>query len=111
MTYDLWVLFGVVAALAINPVVMALPLARRSVPFFWTIVAFNAIIGTLVIGFGMPGFDHLPSPAGTLVSVMLGGLFFFHVAQYFDRRTRWQREAIEEAREARRAERAARDEE
>lgn len=109
MSFDLVVLFAVVIALGANTVLMSLPVARTSDTYFWAVNVFNGVVGASVIGFGMPGFDHLPPPAGTLVSLMLGGMFFYHIAQFFNLRTRWQRVARQAAREARRAERTLRD--
>ncbi|MEN0066451.1 MAG: hypothetical protein AAGA48_30220 [Myxococcota bacterium] len=110
MTVDLWVLFAVVAALGANSILMALPIARRSDTYFWAVNGFNVLMGSLILGFGLPGFGHLPPPADTLISLMVGGMFFFHVAQFFNHRARWAQEARIEAREARRAERDAAEE-
>ncbi|MEO0602158.1 MAG: hypothetical protein AAF211_12025 [Myxococcota bacterium] len=114
MTWDLAVLFGVMAALGLTSLLMALPLARRSEAFFWSVNAFNGVMGLLVIGLGLPGFEHLTPVVGRLLGLVVGGLFLLHLVQSIDRRTRWKREdrlvEIEEERARLRAAREARDE-
>ena len=108
MTWDMAVLFTVMVALGVTSLLMALPLARRSEPFFWSVNAANAIIGVVVIALGLPGFEHLSPIVGRLLGLVVGGLFLLHLVQSLDRRNRWRREDRVAEIEAERAELRAR---
>ena len=110
---DMTILFGVMAALGVTSLLAALPLQRRSPPFFWGLLTVNGVIGVTVIALGLPGFEHLSPVIGRLLGLVVGGLFVLHVVQALASRTRWQREdrvaEIEAERQAIHARREARD--
>lgn len=113
MSWDMAVLFTVMALLGITSLLGALPVVRRSEGFFWGLNAVNGVTGLLVIGLGLPGFEHLSPLVGRLLGLVVGGLFLLHVVQMIDRRTRWKREdrqaEIEEERARMQARRDARE--
>ena len=90
------VLFGLVVLLGLNQLVARVPAFTLRPWLFWPVVFMDVIVGTYVIGWGLPGFDHVPP-----VSWVVGLLFFMHVGQDLSLRVRHQRDAALESRAAR----------
>ncbi|TVQ90143.1 MAG: hypothetical protein EA397_14450 [Deltaproteobacteria bacterium] len=65
---------GVVVVIASNHLVMRLLVTAERPWGFWTFQAFNIVVGSSVIAFGIPGFSDY-----VVVQWMLGGLVLFHV--------------------------------
>lgn len=84
-------LFVVVALLAINQLAMRLRWAVARTVLFFSVQALLLAAGTWVLGFGLPGFDHIPA-----VSYVIGLLFFLHVARNLALRSRVERELARE---------------
>lgn len=89
-------LFAVILALAGNQAVMRVDAAVRSGPVFWSLVLLDLVVGSALILFGLPGFDHVPA-----VSYVVGLLFFVHAAQNQVVRRRMLADEVDEARAAR----------
>ena len=77
------VLLALVGVLAVNQAVMRTPRLQRDDRVYWTVQFMDLLMAGAVIGFGLPGFDHLPA-----VSVVVGLLFVMHVAQNHSARSK-----------------------
>lgn len=80
-------LFGVVALIAINQAMMRLGALKGHVWFFWSIQVVNVVTGSMLIWFGLPGFESVRP-----VSYVVALLFFFRTVQNTNARGVWLRE-------------------
>lgn len=83
MTYDLGVVFAVVALLGVNQLVMRVERLWRSLPVFVALWASLVGLGTWVLAVGLPGFDEVPA-----VRWVVGLVLFVHAAQDLSMRSR-----------------------
>ena len=81
------ILLAVVALIAINQGMMRLGALKGRTWFFWTIQAVNIVTGSLLIWFGLPGFESVRP-----VSYVVALLFFFRTVQNTNARGAWLRE-------------------
>ncbi|MBX2803226.1 MAG: hypothetical protein KTR31_36435 [Myxococcales bacterium] len=98
-----WVLFGLVALIGANQLLVRMPVVRSQPLAFWALNVVDLVVGGLVLGFGLPGYDHAP-----IVSWVVGLLLVLHVAQNLQLRSSWEQEKRKEAQAERDAERKAR---
>lgn len=98
MDLGTWILFGLVAVIGANQVVVRLPAVRRDRRWFWGINALDALVAGAVLTLGLPG---LPPVAAWVVGLLL----LLHVAQNLHLKATWDREDREEAIEEQRRER------
>ena len=77
------VLLAIVALLGMNQAAMRIPRHRRDARVYWTIQAVDLVAATVIILFGLPGFEPFPA-----VPVVVGLLFVLHVAQNYNQRAR-----------------------
>lgn len=89
MDLDTKVLFAVVALIAINQVMMRLGALKGRLWFFWTIQLVNVVTGSLVLWYGLPGFEAVRP-----VSYVIALLFFFRTVQNTNGRALWLRERV-----------------
>ena len=76
MDLSLWVLFGVVALLGVNQLVVRVLRIRTLRTSFWLLQCLNILVGSALIWKGLPDFEDIP-----VVSWALGLLMFLHVAE------------------------------
>ncbi len=102
------VLLGLVAILALNQALVRIPALERRSTLFWGLQFLDIFIGSAVLIFGLPGFEHAPA-----VGWVVGLLFVMHVAQNMkirsDRKQEERRAMIDEEREIERKRRRDRD--
>ena len=103
MDLSTWVLFGLVALIGVNQVVVRSPPAREIPALFWGITIFDLLAGVVVAFVGLPGFERTPA-----VSWVVGLLLVMHVAQNLVLRNGWEQAEREEARAERDEERKQR---
>lgn len=90
------VLIGVVSVLALNQVVMRVGDLYRINPVFYGLWLLDLGVGSLILWFGLPGFEHLLP-----VSWVVGLMFFVHAAQNLSVRSRRLAADLREREEAR----------
>lgn len=84
MVSDDTVLLAVIGTMAINHIVMRIHALRGTAVVFWALQLINLALGSALIWFGLPGFEHIRA-----ISVMIALLFFFRVVQNNNARQRW----------------------
>ncbi len=94
------VLFGLVALIGANQLIMRTSWARDQDWVFWSVTIGNIVVGGGVLVFGLPGFMHAPA-----VSWVVGLLLVAHSAQNLFLRAQWRQAEFAEARAEREAER------
>lgn len=97
------VLFGLVAIIGINQVLVRTRVAREHSKVFWGLTIADLLAGIAVLVLGLPGFEATP-----VVSWVVGLLLVMHVAQNLMLRNQWEQEARDDARAARDEERKQR---
>lgn len=83
----------VIAAMAINHLVMRVHALRGIAPVFWGLQLVNLAVGSGLILLGIPGFEDLPA-----VPWLISLLFFFRVVQNNNARQAWLIERVREER-------------
>lgn len=110
MDWSTGVLFLLAAVLGLNHVVIRTPWARNTPAVFWAINFVDLGLGSLVLVFGLPGFESMQ-----IISWVVGLLLVAHVAQNLQLRSMWveqerhaaQRERDEVRKQMRQAREAA----
>jgi len=97
MDHQTTVLLVLVALLSANQVVCRIPVLRDRFWPFWTMQLVDLVVGTGVLVFGVPGFDHAPP-----VRYVVGLMFFLHIATNLKLRTAAERRRLLDARDHRR---------
>ena len=92
MDWSTGFLFGLVALIGSNHVLMRTAWARRSDLFFWGITIIDLLAGSFVLVFGLPGFDTIPG-----VNWLVGLVLIAHVAQNLQLRASWRQAERQEA--------------
>ena len=86
------ILLSLVTVIALNHAVVRISFLRSFTALFWSIIVLDIVCGSAVLIMGLPGFAKFYP-----VSLMMGMLFFYHVAVNLRERAAWQREARQEA--------------
>jgi uncharacterized membrane protein YhaH (DUF805 family) len=76
MDLSLWVLFGVVALLGVNQLMVRVLRMRTLRGSFWLLQFVNIVVGSALLWKGLPGFEEIP-----VISWAVGLLVFLHVAE------------------------------
>ena len=76
MDLSLWVLFGVVALLGMNQLLVRVLRMRTLSVSFWFLQLVNIVVGSGILWKGLPGFEDIP-----VISWAVGLLVFLHVAE------------------------------
>ena len=86
----------VIGAMGLNQLVMRVGALEARPWVFYPLQLINVTIGSVVLVFGLPGFDHL-----RFVSWLVGLLFLFHTVQNNNHRARFLRARADATRRAR----------
>ena len=97
------VIFGLVALIGANQVLVRLPWVREDPRLFWSINIVDLGVGVAVLALGLPGYGHAP-----VVGWVVGLLLVMHVAQNLHLKGQWQQEARDAAKRQRDLERKQR---
>lgn len=72
MTTGDWIFFAVIAAMAVNHVLVRLPGWERRVALFWGAQLVNVAVASLVLAFGLPTIDdHFPPLRYVLALILI----------------------------------------
>ena len=105
MDFETTVLFVIVGLLGANQAVSRLPALRDRSPVFWGMQFVNLGVGTSVLVFGLPGFEHFPP-----IRYVVGLMFFLHIATNMQARTHAEQRRLDDARAERRRRTTGQDE-
>ena len=100
MDWSTAVIFGLVAILGANHLVIRTPWARNNPAVFWSVNILDVVLGSLVLVFGLPGFESMQA-----ISWVVGLLLVAHVAQNLQLRAQWAEEERRVAKQERDEER------
>lgn len=103
MDLNTWVLFGLVALIGANHVLVRVPWVRSIDALFWLLNLVDLGVGIAVLVLGLPGYAHAPA-----VGWVVGLLLVLHVAQNLYLRNQWAQELRREAQQQRDLERRRR---
>ena len=86
MDVSLYALFGVVAALSINQMLLRVSIFRESQRGFLAVQSLNITMSVFILVFGLPGYSDQPA-----VSWVVGLLFLVHAGQNGRMQGTWER--------------------
>ncbi len=96
-------LFGLVALIGANQMLMRIPRLRKDLRLFWALNVLDLLAGAAVLVLGLPGYEHAP-----VVGWVVGLMLLMHIAQNMHQKYSWEQEEREAAQMERELERKRR---